>query len=105
MRSAGHRAVICSGRRGRACRRAATQLQRLQGCTRRAGDRPRPAPGTERFSDMTGVVGQPVSRLDGYEKTMGHARYTGEIFPPGLAYAAVVGATIPSGTVTAIDSS
>jgi xanthine dehydrogenase YagR molybdenum-binding subunit len=54
---------------------------------------------------MTRVVGQPISRLDGYEKTMGHARYSGEIFPPNLAYAAVVGATIPSGTVTAIDSS
>jgi xanthine dehydrogenase YagR molybdenum-binding subunit len=43
--------------------------------------------------------------LDGYEKTMGNARYTGEIFPPGLAYAAVVGASIPSGTFTAIDRS
>jgi xanthine dehydrogenase YagR molybdenum-binding subunit len=53
---------------------------------------------------MSGAVGQPVSRLDGYAKTMGHARYTGEIFPPGLAYAAIVGATIPSGTITAIGS-
>src|SRR6185437_6264443 len=54
---------------------------------------------------MTGVVGQPVSRLDGYEKTTGNARYTGEIFLPNLAYAAIVGATVPSGTITAIDSS
>jgi xanthine dehydrogenase YagR molybdenum-binding subunit len=54
---------------------------------------------------MTGVVGQPISRLDGYEKTMGHARYTGEIVLPGLAYAAIVGATVPSGTISAIDDS
>jgi len=54
---------------------------------------------------MNGVVGQPVSRLDGYEKTTGNARYTGEIFLPNLAYAAIVGATVPSGTITAIDSS
>jgi len=38
---------------------------------------------------MNGVVGQPVSRLDGYEKTTGNARYTGEIFLPNLAYAAI----------------
>src|SRR6476646_190012 len=54
---------------------------------------------------MTGSVGKPVSRLDGYEKTMGRARYTGEIFLPNLAYAAIVGATIASGRVTAIDRS
>jgi xanthine dehydrogenase YagR molybdenum-binding subunit len=54
---------------------------------------------------MSGSLGQPVSRLDGYEKTMGRARYTGEIFLPNLAYGAIVGATIASGKVTAIDRS
>jgi xanthine dehydrogenase YagR molybdenum-binding subunit len=52
---------------------------------------------------MSGSLGKPVSRLDGYEKTTGRARYTGEIFLPNLAYAAIVGATIASGRVTAID--
>jgi xanthine dehydrogenase YagR molybdenum-binding subunit len=54
---------------------------------------------------VTSSLGKPVSRRDGYEKTMGRARYTGEIFLPNMAYAAVVGATIASGKITAIDSS
>jgi xanthine dehydrogenase YagR molybdenum-binding subunit len=54
---------------------------------------------------MTGSIGKPVSRLDGYEKTMGRARYTGEIFLPHMAYGAIVGATISSGTIKAIDRS
>ena len=52
---------------------------------------------------MSGAIGKPVSRLDGYEKTMGRARYTGELFPPNMAYAAVVGATIAAGRIKAID--
>ena len=54
---------------------------------------------------MTGSIGKPVSRLDGFEKTMGRARYTGEVFLPNMAYAAIVGATISSGRITAIDRS
>jgi xanthine dehydrogenase YagR molybdenum-binding subunit len=54
---------------------------------------------------VTGSIGKPVSRLDGYEKTMGRARYTGEIFLPNMAYAAIVGATVASGRITAIDLS
>ena len=36
---------------------------------------------------------------------MGRARYTGEIFLPNMAYAAIVGATTSSGTIKAIDRS
>ena len=54
---------------------------------------------------MTGSIGKPVSRLDGYEKTMGRAHYTGEIFLPNLAYAAIVGATISSGKISSVDRS
>jgi xanthine dehydrogenase YagR molybdenum-binding subunit len=54
---------------------------------------------------VSGAIGKPVSRLDGYEKTMGRARYTGELFPPNMAYAAVVGATIAAGRIKAIDRS
>ena len=46
---------------------------------------------------MSGAIGKPVSRLDGYEKTMGRARYTGDIILPNMAHAAIVGATISSG--------
>ena len=54
---------------------------------------------------MSGPLGKPISRRDGYEKTTGRARYTGEIFLANMAYAAIVGATIPSGTIKAIDRS
>jgi xanthine dehydrogenase YagR molybdenum-binding subunit len=53
---------------------------------------------------MMTAIGQPISRIDGYEKTTGRARYTGEIPLPNLAYAAVVGATFASGRIAAIDT-
>jgi xanthine dehydrogenase YagR molybdenum-binding subunit len=49
-------------------------------------------------------VGQAVDRVDGPAKVTGAARYTAEIVLPDLAYAAIVGATIPSGRVKAIDA-
>jgi len=52
---------------------------------------------------MTPAVGRPVDRVDGPEKVTGAARYSGEIALPGLADAVIVGATIPSGRVAAVD--
>jgi xanthine dehydrogenase YagR molybdenum-binding subunit len=51
---------------------------------------------------MTAAIGRSVNRVDGSAKVTGGARYSGEIPLPGLTHAAVVGATIPSGRVTAI---
>jgi xanthine dehydrogenase YagR molybdenum-binding subunit len=53
---------------------------------------------------MTSAIGRSVSRVDGPAKVSGAARYSGEILLPGLAHAAIVGATIPSGRVTAIQT-
>jgi xanthine dehydrogenase YagR molybdenum-binding subunit len=53
---------------------------------------------------VTPAIGRSVNRVDGREKVTGAARYCGEIQLPGLAHAAIVGATIPSGRVTAIHS-
>src|ERR671933_448614 len=53
---------------------------------------------------MTPAIGRPVERVDGPQKVSGTARYSGEILLPGLTHAAIVGATIPSGRVTAIRS-
>jgi xanthine dehydrogenase YagR molybdenum-binding subunit len=53
---------------------------------------------------MSGVIGQEVSRVDGAAKVTGSARYSGEIALPGLAYAAIVGAGVASGRITAIDT-
>ena len=53
---------------------------------------------------MKSAIGQEVSRIDGPAKVTGAARYSGEIALPNLAYAALVGAGIASGRVTAIDT-
>jgi xanthine dehydrogenase YagR molybdenum-binding subunit len=54
---------------------------------------------------MTAAIGSPLDRVDGAAKVSGQARYAGEIQLPQLAHAAIVGATIPSGRVSAIDAS
>jgi xanthine dehydrogenase YagR molybdenum-binding subunit len=41
--------------------------------------------------------------VDGPAKVTGGARYTAEIFLPGMTYAVIVGATIPSGRVVAVE--
>ena len=48
---------------------------------------------------MSPAIGRSVNRVDGREKVTGAARYSGEIPLSGLAHAALVGATIPSGRV------
>lgn len=53
---------------------------------------------------MSASIGAPIRRVDGPAKVTGRARYAAEFAPPGLAYAAVVEATIPSGRITAIDT-
>ena len=52
---------------------------------------------------MSPSIGRAVDRVDGPDKVTGRARYTAEIALPDLAHAVIVGATIPSGRVTAID--
>jgi xanthine dehydrogenase YagR molybdenum-binding subunit len=53
---------------------------------------------------MTSAIGKPISRVDGYEKTTGRARYTGEIPLPNLAHAGLVGASFANGRIAAIDT-
>jgi xanthine dehydrogenase YagR molybdenum-binding subunit len=50
------------------------------------------------------AVGTPVTRVDGPAKVTGTARYSAEISVPGMAYLAIVGATIASGRVDPIDA-
>jgi xanthine dehydrogenase YagR molybdenum-binding subunit len=54
---------------------------------------------------MSPSLGLPVARRDGPLKVTGGARYSAEIELPGLTHAALVGATIASGRVTAVDAS
>ncbi|HST63994.1 MAG TPA: xanthine dehydrogenase family protein molybdopterin-binding subunit [Mycobacteriales bacterium] len=50
------------------------------------------------------VVGTPLRRVDGPAKVSGRARYSAEVTLPGTTHLAVVGATIASGRVVAIDA-
>ncbi len=54
---------------------------------------------------MTAAIGQPLERVDGRAKVTGGARYSAEIALPHMTYAILVGATIPSGRITSIDTS
>lgn len=51
-----------------------------------------------------GLIGKPVSRLDGVHKVSGTAAFAAEYRFDGMVYAALVYSTIPKGRITAIDS-
>ena len=53
----------------------------------------------------TNYIGQPVSRVDGYAKVTGAAKYAAEHNVPDLAYGFVVSSTIAKGKITRIDTS
>lgn len=53
---------------------------------------------------MSGIIGAPVNRTDGWAKVSGAARYSAEHPLPGLVHAVLVTSTIPSGRVTRIDA-
>ena len=54
---------------------------------------------------VQGLLGEPLPRIEGPSKVTGAATYAYEGTPEGIAYAAIVGAPIGSGSVTAIDAS
>ena len=54
---------------------------------------------------MTGLIGQPVNRIDGPLKVSGHATYAAEYFDSGQPlYGFIVGATIGKGRIVDIDT-
>ena len=53
---------------------------------------------------MSGVIGQPVSRVDGRAKVTGSATYAGEFHLSNFAYAALVLSTVPRGTIAKIET-
>jgi xanthine dehydrogenase YagR molybdenum-binding subunit len=50
------------------------------------------------------TVGQPVSRLEGYQKVTGGARYAGEYNVPGLLYGYVINSTVTKGKIVRFDT-
>jgi xanthine dehydrogenase YagR molybdenum-binding subunit len=54
---------------------------------------------------MSAAIGQPIDRVDGRAKVTGAGRYSAEIALPNMAYAALVGAEMASGRISALDTS
>ncbi len=61
----------------------------------------KPDPLSER---RDGLIGQPVSRVDGPLKVRGEARFAAEFPVEGMVYAAVVFSTIPKGRIVSFDT-
>jgi len=53
---------------------------------------------------MAPYIGSDTSRVDGFAKVTGTAKYAAEYTAPGLAHGSMVGATITKGRVTRIDA-
>jgi xanthine dehydrogenase YagR molybdenum-binding subunit len=51
---------------------------------------------------VTTSIGQAVDRVDGHAKVTGTGRYSAEIALPGIVYATLVGADVPSGRVLSV---
>jgi len=50
-------------------------------------------------------IGRPVHRIDGPFKTTGRARYTADVYLPGMLYAAMVSSGVPHARIRSIDTS
>jgi xanthine dehydrogenase YagR molybdenum-binding subunit len=51
------------------------------------------------------VIGAHIDRVDGRQKVTGAAKYSAEFRIPNLAYAVLIESTIPSGSITSMDTS
>lgn len=62
------------------------------------GAKPKPLHGKH------GLIGEPISRLDGMLKVTGQARFVAEVPMDGLLYGALVHSTIPRGRIAMVDT-
>ncbi|QJW89613.1 xanthine dehydrogenase family protein molybdopterin-binding subunit [Spirosoma taeanense] len=53
---------------------------------------------------MSKYIGKPITRVDGYDKVTGKARYAAEFHIANLTYGVVVSSAIAKGKITAIDT-
>lgn len=62
-------------------------------------------PGQLAPNDELKSIGKPVPRVDGTFKTTGRARYTADVYLPGMLYGAMVNSTVPHARIRSIDMS
>src|SRR5918993_3178620 len=98
------------GRRTGRRRRRAAWAERLQGPAPAEDGGARAPSGRgllgrrDRMNVELKVIGQPINRVDGPRKVTGEARYAAEFDLPDLLHGALVLATVPAGTIAAIDA-
>src|SRR5947208_1483499 len=51
------------------------------------------------------VLGKRITRLDGAQKTTGRARYTADVYLPGMLYGKMVSSSVPHARIRSIDTS
>jgi xanthine dehydrogenase YagR molybdenum-binding subunit len=56
-------------------------------------------------NDELKVVGKRITRLDGVQKTTGRARYTADVYLPGMLYGKMVSSSVPHARIRSIDTS
>jgi len=56
------------------------------------------------LAHRTGLIGAPISRLDGPLKVQGQARFAAEFPMEGMVYAALVYSTVPRGRIVTLDT-
>jgi xanthine dehydrogenase YagR molybdenum-binding subunit len=65
---------------------------------------PADEPGALPLNDDLKYVGKRVPRVDGAQKTTGRARYTADVYLPGMLYAKLVNSTVPHARIRSIDA-
>jgi xanthine dehydrogenase YagR molybdenum-binding subunit len=56
-------------------------------------------------NDELRLIGKRITRVDGPMKTTGRARYTADVYLPGMLYGAMITSTVPHARIRAIDLS
>ncbi|HEV2738729.1 MAG TPA: xanthine dehydrogenase family protein molybdopterin-binding subunit [Candidatus Elarobacter sp.] len=70
-----------------------------------APEKSAPSAKPDPLMDRHGLIGAPVSRLDGPLKVQGAARFAAEVPMHGMVYAALAFSTIPKGRIATLDTS
>src|ERR1051326_2688579 len=66
---------------------------------------PTDEPGALPFNKDLQYVGKRVARVDGPLKTTGRARYTADVYLPGMLYGKMVNSSVPHARIRSIDTS
>jgi xanthine dehydrogenase YagR molybdenum-binding subunit len=79
-------------------------MKAMKTAVRLAPERWLPGGAPDPLMNKHGLIGKPVSRIDGPLKVQGKARFAAEVSLPGLAYASLLYSTIARGRIATLDT-